>query len=191
MVRIVSPTNQIPVMYIPLSLILIINAARDLYEDYKKHRSDEEENSRESQVWERSSQNFQSKLRKELFVGEVIKLKKGEEIPADCVLLRGEGKKAEIFIETKNLDGEVNLKRKIFPREIQKFSKENFNEFLLKKYEICFEPPNLSLNEFYGFLRLENQNLTLSYPNFVQRGAKIVQGEEIYAVVVYTGYFSI
>ena len=47
-----------------------------------------------------------------LLVGAVIKIRQNEMIPADVVLLRSSDPKGSVFVETKNLDGETNLKPK-------------------------------------------------------------------------------
>jgi phospholipid-transporting ATPase len=43
-------------------------------------------------------------------VGDIIRIDNGEYFPADIAILGGSGPKGQCFIETKNLDGETNLK---------------------------------------------------------------------------------
>jgi phospholipid-transporting ATPase len=45
-------------------------------------------------------------------VGNIIKVNNEEFMPADLVLLKSSEVKGSLFIETKNLDGETNLKIK-------------------------------------------------------------------------------
>lgn len=59
-----------------------------------------------------------------LRVGEIIKLNKNDSVPADILLLSSSEKKGICFIETKNLDGETNLKRKQVPEVFGKMKKE-------------------------------------------------------------------
>lgn len=52
-------------------------------------------------------------------VGNIIELKDGEFTPADVVLLHArnsQGQTPAVYIETKDLDGETNLKMKQVPR---------------------------------------------------------------------------
>ena len=50
--------------------------------------------------------------------GQIIKVKKNEFLPADIVLLGTSDPNNMCFVETKNLDGETNLKHKIAPKEM-------------------------------------------------------------------------
>lgn len=47
-----------------------------------------------------------------MLVGDLLKLSKNEYAPADMLILNTSEKKGVCFIETKNLDGETNLKHK-------------------------------------------------------------------------------
>ena len=55
---------------------------------------------------------------KEIRVGSVVKVQCDEYFPADLVLLYSSGRKGICYIETKNLDGETNLKHKVSNKDI-------------------------------------------------------------------------
>jgi phospholipid-translocating ATPase len=59
-----------------------------------------------------------NRIWKFLRVGEIIKVKKDEFFPADLILLNSSGPKGICYIETKNLDGETNLKHKVANKEL-------------------------------------------------------------------------
>lgn len=44
--------------------------------------------------------------------GDILYIKRGEKIPADCMLISTDYDDGSCFIETADLDGETNLKRK-------------------------------------------------------------------------------
>lgn len=75
----------------------------------KRKKSDEEEN-------ERTVLQYQGELGwcktrwRELRVGDVIRVQCDEPFPSDIVLLNSSDGKGLCFVETKNLDGETNLK---------------------------------------------------------------------------------
>jgi phospholipid-transporting ATPase len=50
------------------------------------------------------------KVWKDIRVGMIVKCMENEFFPADMVLLSSSGRKGICYIETKNLDGETNLK---------------------------------------------------------------------------------
>jgi len=52
-------------------------------------------------------------MSKHLKVGDVIELKNGSMVPADCIVLHTEDRLGYCYISTANLDGERNLKPKI------------------------------------------------------------------------------
>jgi P-type E1-E2 ATPase len=47
-----------------------------------------------------------------LIVGDVVKVTKNQGIPADLILISVDNTKETCYVETKNLDGETNLKAK-------------------------------------------------------------------------------
>lgn len=110
MINEISASDGIPTTYFPLSVIILISALKDLYEDYKRHKSDNEENNKQVEVL--SDAGFKAVAWKEIKVGDIVRIKQDEFFCADLLVLKSSGDKGNCFIETKNLDGETNLKHK-------------------------------------------------------------------------------
>jgi phospholipid-transporting ATPase len=55
---------------------------------------------------------------KNIKVGMVVKVLENQFFPADLILLYSSGPKGICYIETKNLDGETNLKHKVTNKEV-------------------------------------------------------------------------
>lgn len=110
LIKEISTSSGVPVTWFPLLLIVIISALKDLFEDLKRHRSDKEENCRKTQVLKNG--DFVSCKWEDLTVGDIITLEQNEYFPGDVLILRTSEPKGVCFIETKNLDGETNLKQK-------------------------------------------------------------------------------
>ena len=95
-----------------------MSAIKDLFEDLKRHKSDDLENNRHVMVANTQTGTFEQKQWKDLRVGNVVKIFKNEYFPADLLLLNSSAPKGICYIETKNLDGETNLKHKSSNKEI-------------------------------------------------------------------------
>lgn len=85
---------------------------KDAYEEYKKHKNDERENNSKCTVFDHTQQGFITKPWKQLFCGDLIKLDNDQPVPADLLILTTSDEKGIAYVETKNLDGETNLKQK-------------------------------------------------------------------------------
>ena len=55
MVNAVTISSGIPTQYIPLSFILVLTAFKDFYEDYKRKKSDDEENRSKVLIYDENS----------------------------------------------------------------------------------------------------------------------------------------
>lgn len=51
-------------------------------------------------------------------MGELIKVYKDEEFPADLLFMKSSKENGLAFVDTMNLDGETNLKERTAPREL-------------------------------------------------------------------------
>ena len=123
-------------------------------------------------------------------VGDVILLEDGQQIPADCVVLKvvNSNGSTEGYIQTAQLDGERNLKPKMPVRT----SQQRFDDWCdgRVQFSIHCEQPSPNLYFFDGKLSVaesgSEQTFALGLPNFVPRGA-LVKNCQMYAVVCYTG----
>jgi phospholipid-translocating ATPase len=61
-------------------------------------------------MYNRQSNSFHKIKWSQVKVGDVIKVEKDQEIPADILIL--DSPKEVVFVSTMNLDGETNLKEK-------------------------------------------------------------------------------
>lgn len=144
----VSPTGRYTTL-VPLIFILSVSAIKEIVEDFKRHRADDEINHRVIEVL-RNGQ-WQSIMWKELSVGDIVKVQNNTFFPADLVQLSSSEPQGISFIETANLDGETNLKiRQGVPTTAKILETKDFAQF---SGTLESEPPNRHLYEFNGVLK--------------------------------------
>ena len=80
-------------------------------------------------------------------IGDVLKVQENEAIPADLIILKTD-KDNICYVETKNLDGETNLKHKAAPLETVELA-----ESLYKNITIESELPSDKIYSFRGVIK--------------------------------------
>ena len=94
------------------AFVVFVSMVKDAVEDYQRHVRDKKENDSLVDVFDRSSRKFVQKKWQEVKVGDLIHLKMNDSVPADILALWSNEDTGQIFVETKSLDGETNLKIK-------------------------------------------------------------------------------
>lgn len=118
-------------------------------------------------------------------VGDFILLRNNERIPGDCVVISTGEPDGMCYIETKNLDGETNLKIK---KGIKEFSHiKSPKDCKSLKCLIDVEEPNTNLYSFNGALHYQESIIPLTPNSLLLRGCVLRNTSWLIAVVVYTG----
>lgn len=65
---------------------------------------------------------------KDILPGMLVKVLEDEFFPADLIVLKSSDEGGGLYVETKNLDGETNLKAKTVQRTINENTLKNFVE---------------------------------------------------------------
>lgn len=178
-------------MAVPLVFVIAVGMVKDAYEDFKRHKNDNKENDSQVNVYDHKSKRFSMYKWSQLWCGDIVKLEDESEIPADMLILSSSEDKGIAYVETKNLDGETNLKLKTAHKELfKKFPYNNEINSNLAKIDghIECEGPNNQIYKFDGTILLNNKQESLSADNFLLKGSKIRNTEECYGVVIYTGH---
>jgi phospholipid-transporting ATPase len=186
MIKLVSITGGIPTILPPLAFIVLLTMIKDVYEDYKRYKSDEEENNKETLVYDNGK--FVTMRWKDVRVGQILKVVKNQFFPADLVLLSSSDyRKGICFIETKNLDGETNLKTKNVCDDLKDQIKSDDDALRLSSKTVNAEGPNQYLSVFKGSFQMNGSKLPLSSKNFLLRGCTLRNTDYILGCAVYTG----
>jgi phospholipid-translocating ATPase len=134
--------------------------------------------------WERT-------LWKKLDVGDIVLLRENEQVPADVVVLSTSDPDGLCYLETKNLDGETNLKAR---KALQATSSISSEEDIEKSsFILDSEPPHQNLYVYNGVLRYidavtgepRKQGVTLN--ELLLRGCTVRNTAWIIGLVVFTG----
>ena len=191
----ISNSNGKPVILFPLFIVVSVNGLKDFYEDWKRKKSDDKENNKNTLIYNSKKQNFVKKQWKDILLGDIIKVKEDEYFPADCIVLNTSEESNCCYIETKSIDGETNLKFKKSNKnilEITQNNKDKENLIFFDKSIIQCQPPNEYIYQFNGkFIAKNNNNnneIFLDIDNFILRGCSLKQTSYIYGVVVYVGH---
>jgi len=122
---------------------------KELIENSRRWKSDNIENNQTATI---IYPNWSFTLKwKEIKVGHIVEIHQNEFFPADLLLIKSSNDNNTCYVETKNLDGETNLKHKSVPIGMP----------LDSGYFIECELPNANLYEFKGTLIHGNERIPL------------------------------
>lgn len=102
----------------PLVLVVFTSMCKDAYEDYCRHCEDALENNSMANRFNRRTKQFEKVRWSDIEIGDYIKVEQDGFFPADMVVVKSTEDEGVCYVETKNLDGETNLKNKNVPKEL-------------------------------------------------------------------------
>ncbi|KAN0062782.1 aminophospholipid translocase [Thecaphora frezii] len=192
----VSPTNRWTTI-VPLALVLLASAFKEVKEDIKRHQSDSELNARIAHVLDPGSGAFEPRRWRHVRVGDIVRVENNEFFPADLVLLSSSEPEGLCYVETANLDGETNLKIKQASPDTAKLTSSSAACSL--RGQLVSEQPNNSLYTFDatlhiltsltpGFSGTPSRKAPLSPDQLLLRGAQLRNTPWVYGLVVFTGH---
>uniref|UniRef100_A0A2K5WLS9 ATPase phospholipid transporting 10A (putative) n=1 Tax=Macaca fascicularis TaxID=9541 RepID=A0A2K5WLS9_MACFA len=124
---------------------------------------------------------------KEIHVGDFVRLRCNEIFPADILLLSSSDPDGLCHIETANLDGETNLKRRQVVRGFSELVSE-FNPLTFTSVIEC-EKPNNDLSRFRGCIIHDNgKKAGLYKENLLLRGCTLRNTDAVVGIVIYAGH---
>ena len=182
---------------IPLAFILVVSALSEAREDWVRHRADAVANSRKStRVNETGGEEVLTSS--QVRVGDILKIGKGEEFPADLILLVSSREDHTAYVNTANLDGEAAPKVRICPQATS--GCHTGAEVAALKGRIKYEQPSTSLYRFQGQVHLDQAGGDGSRPpststntfglgdkQLLLRGSRLINTDYVYGLVVYCG----
>ncbi|KAF6819097.1 phospholipid-transporting ATPase DNF3-like protein 2 [Colletotrichum sojae] len=193
----------------PLAVFVSLSMAKEGYDDYRRYLLARTENLSRAWVLGERSKKSTARMKRhqgaedelaaeptedgwseiewqDIKVGDVIKLHRDDDVPADIVLLSASGPNNTAYIETMALDGETNLKAK---RASPLLAERCQTADAIKscKAMIVSEDPNVDLYRYDGRVTVKEETLPLSLDNVIYRGSTMRNTTEAIGIVVNSG----
>ena len=196
---VIAITQFVPVLRVgflftylaPLCFVLGITMLKEAWDDFQRYRRDKELNQKEytKVTIDGREEAIESARMK---VGDLIKVKQNERIPADLVMLYTSEECGDVFIRTDQLDGETDWKLR---RAVQTTQKTFMERQSFEAHELSYlkaEAPSPLIYNFKGkFYQEENQESEnderLTLENTLWSNTVLASKGFIIGIVVYTG----
>ena len=172
-------------MIFTFGFVLFLTMLKEAYEDYGRQKSDNELNNNKAKVQNVETKQFEERRWADIKIGDIVRIEKDQEIPADLLLISAAYNKDIVFVSTMNLDGETNLKdRELALTTVKEKHLGSFTG------QIECDPPNSSLDEWSGTLK--SKQLSKARPcnikNLLLRGCTLKNTHYCYGIAVYVGH---
>ncbi|XP_068960898.1 phospholipid-transporting ATPase IF isoform X3 [Petaurus breviceps papuanus] len=181
-----TPTSPVT-SGLPLFFVITVTAIKQGYEDWLRHKSDNEVNG--APVYVVRSGGLVKTRSKNIRVGDIVRIAKDEIFPADLVLLSSDRGDGSCHVTTASLDGETNLKTHVAVPETAVLQTVAKLDTLIAVIE-C-QQPEADLYRFIGRMILNQQMEEIVRPlgpeSLLLRGARLKNTKEIFGVAIYTG----
>ncbi|ORX59732.1 phospholipid-translocating P-type ATPase [Hesseltinella vesiculosa] len=197
---------------LPICAVVFISAVKDGFEDLQRHKVDARYNGTlTSRLLNYANPNYPTSstppstdtsntfgpvLSKDVQVGDILYLRNGQSCPADCILLSSADTEHGIcFVETKDLDGETNLKPRTSISSMTHI--QSGHDCLQHHFYIESPAPTPNLYAYQGTFVHTEQNASgkwnpvskapLSIDHLLLRGHVVRNTPWAIAIVVFTG----
>lgn len=165
---------------VPLAFVLTVTMLKEAMDDIQRRRRDKESNNELYEVLGKRA----LVPSKDLKVGDIVRLNKGDRVPADLILLQSSEPSGESFIKTDQLDGETDWKLRIACPLTQNVTEED----LLNKISLTASAPEKSIHKFLGKLTYKGTSSSpLSVDNTLWANTVVASTGHCIACVAYTG----
>nr|XP_013798493.1 PREDICTED: phospholipid-transporting ATPase IG isoform X2 [Apteryx mantelli mantelli] len=189
LVQVIVDTPTSPVTSgLPLFFVITVTAIKQGYEDWLRHRADNEVNKSNVFIVENAKQV--QKESEKIKVGDIVEVKADETFPCDLIFLASSSVDGTCYVTTASLDGESNFKTHYAVRDTTVLCTDEAIDSLTATIE-C-EQPQPDLYKFVGRIIIYRSNQepvarSLGPENLLLKGATLKNTKKIYGVAVYTG----
>ncbi|XP_017562617.1 phospholipid-transporting ATPase 11C isoform X3 [Pygocentrus nattereri] len=181
LVQVIVDTPTSPVTSgLPLFFVITVTAIKQGYEDWLRHKADNEVNKYPVIVLEDGRKESEK-----IKVGDIVEVMEDETFPCDLILLQSSRDDDTCFVTTASLDGESNHKTHYTVPDTEK-------DLQSLSATIECEQPQPDLYKFVGRMYIYKTGQdpavrSLGPENLLLKGATLKNTKKIYGVAVYTG----
>uniref|UniRef100_H3AJ65 Phospholipid-transporting ATPase n=1 Tax=Latimeria chalumnae TaxID=7897 RepID=H3AJ65_LATCH len=188
LVQVIVDTPTSPVTSgLPLFFVITVTAIKQGYEDWLRHRADNEVN--KSHVCVVENGKCVEKESEKIKVGDIVKVNEDQTFPSDLIILSSSREDGTCYVTTASLDGESNHKTHYAVADTNVFCTEMKVDTINATIE-C-EQPQPDLYKFVGRIHIHKNEETvarsLGPENLLLKGATLKNTRNIYGVAIYTG----
>ncbi|AOA61897.1 Aminophospholipid translocase (flippase) [Komagataella phaffii CBS 7435] len=191
------PTNRNSLSKIPTKERITLSSMRKSFDNRSRRTAEVVQGTCSNPTVEPTFKpKFRTDFWKSVEVGNFVRVRNNEEVPADIVIIATSDAEGTCFVETKNLDGETNLKNRTALHCGEGIRHAHDLERAQMMIEV--EPPNVHLYSFKGACyfstydlqtgeKLEDRSEPITNENVLLRGCALRNTKWVIGVVVYTG----
>ena len=170
---------------LPTLFVIGVSVVREGFEDYSRYKMDKLLNNSRTAFY-KNREWFETPW-SSLRVGDVVRVKNRNVVPADMIVLRTSSRSGGCYIETASLDGEKNLKLKMGVNDLIRHVNGLANLDELKVRVSCLKP-NADIHSFEGMVSWDDASFMLNHKQLLLRGSQLRNTDWAEGVVVYTGH---
>ena len=179
----ISPYNPIP-NFVTLVFVICLAAIREAFEDIERYKMDLKVNTTFTVKYTNGRWNRVGW--KDIIVGDIIRIKANEFVPADCVCLATSNYNGAFYLQTNFLDGKTTLQRKQTVNSTNEIIGNG--EIFRLVGEAEMNTLSSDMEEFDGMILIgEDIDAEFTEKNYLPRGAVLRNTDWVIGLVGYTG----
>ncbi|KNC50339.1 P-type ATPase [Thecamonas trahens ATCC 50062] len=179
--------------FMPLVFVITTSMIREAVEDYFRHRQDNEINHRIAFVLNTDTHEWYEEEWINVMPGDIVLVEDGGFLPADLLALVTSTDDGSCTVETRNLDGESNLKPKKAVEKCQELG-DDLRKLSKMRGSLHYELPNNRLYAFNGSFEYKAPkakkatSIPVTAKEVLLRGSMLKGTQWVIGLVVYTGH---
>eukprot|EP00299_Pterocystis_sp_00344_P019797 c9793_g1_i1.p1 GENE.c9793_g1_i1~~c9793_g1_i1.p1 ORF type:complete len:1099 (+),score=250.37 c9793_g1_i1:1-3297(+) len=176
--------------WVPLIMVLSLSAAKEGFDDLRRHRRDRKVNEAPVQVI--FDEKFENITAEEISVGDLVRVDNNQPVPCDLYVITSSNEGGSCYIQTSNLDGESDYKSRCALEEThnklyQQVQNDLHHNLFKFRGKVRCNPPNTEVYEFNARLEdFTSEPLSLSSKQLLQQSSIVRHTEWVWGVAVYT-----